>query len=123
MGGVLKSWAVPKEPSADTKVKRLAVQVEDHALAYADFEGVIEEGSYGAGQVEIWDKGDYEMVAQSDGFLRFNLKGRRMQGRWKLIRTNYHPGDNWLLAASKGATILEEGYPIQFPDRFHADIV
>ena len=79
MGGVLKSWAVPKQPSDDTKVRRLAIQVEDHDLAYADFEGVIEEGSYGAGKVELWDKGEYEMVEQSDGFLRFVLKGRRME--------------------------------------------
>ena len=106
MDGVLKSWAVPTEPSGNTKVKRLAIQVEDHDLAYADFEGVIEDGSYGAGRVEIWDKGEYEMVEQSDGFLRFVLKGRRMQGPWKLIRTNFKPGDNWLLAASKGATIV-----------------
>ena len=106
MDGVLKSWAVPKEPSGDTKVKRLAIQVEDHDLAYADFEGVIEDGSYGAGRVEIWDKGEYEMVEQSDGLLRFTLKGRRMQGPWKLIRTNFKPGDNWLLAASTGATIV-----------------
>ena len=106
MAGVLKSWAVPKEPSDDTKVRRLAIQVEDHDLAYADFEGVIEEGSYGAGKVELWDKGEYEMVEQSDGFLRFILRGRRMQGTWKLIRTNFKPGDNWLLAASRGATII-----------------
>ena len=108
MGGVLKSWAVPKQPSDDTKVRRLAIQVEDHDLAYADFEGVIEEGSYGAGKVELWDKGEYEMVEQSDGFLRFVLKGRRMQGTWKLIRTHYRPGDNWLLAASRDATIRDE---------------
>ena len=108
MGGVLKSWAVPKQPSDDTKVRRLAIQVEDHDLAYADFEGVIEEGSYGAGKVELWDKGEYEMVEQSDGFLRCVLKGRRMQGTWKLIRTHYRPGDNWLLAASRDATIRDE---------------
>jgi DNA ligase D-like protein (predicted 3'-phosphoesterase) len=108
MGGVLKSWAVPKEPSDDTKVRRLAIQVEDHDVAYADFEGVIEEGSYGAGKVELWDKGEYEMVEQSDSFLRFILRGRRMQGTWKLIRTNHKPGDNWLLAASRGAMIREE---------------
>jgi DNA ligase D-like protein (predicted 3'-phosphoesterase) len=108
MSGVLRSWAVPKEPSDNTKIKRLAVQVEDHDLAYADFEGVIEEGSYGAGRVEIWDKGEYEMLEQLEGFLRFTLKGQRMQGTWKLIQTNYRPGDNWLLAASKGATIRDD---------------
>jgi DNA ligase D-like protein (predicted 3'-phosphoesterase) len=105
MDGVLASWAVPKEPSDDTKVKRLAIRVDDHDLEYADFEGEIEEGSYGAGRVEIWDKGEYEIVEREEGFLRFVLKGQRMQGTWKLIRTNYRPGENWLLAASRGAHI------------------
>jgi bifunctional non-homologous end joining protein LigD len=107
MAGVLRSWAVPKEPSDERGVKRLAIQVEDHALAYADFEGDIGEGSYGAGKVEIWDRGEYELVEQQDGFFRFVLHGRRMQGTWKLIRTNYRPGDNWLLAPSKDGRILE----------------
>jgi len=108
MGGVLRSWAVPKEPSDDSKIKRLAIQVEDHDLTYADYEGVIEEGSYGAGRVEIWDKGEYEMIERSDGLLRFTLKGRRMRGTWKLIRTHYRSGDNWLLVASKGAIIRRD---------------
>lgn len=107
MGGVLRSWAVPKEPSDDTKLKRLAVQVEDHDLSYAGFEGVIEEGSYGAGRVEIWDRGEYEIVEQQVGVIRFVSKGKRMQGTWKLICTNYQPGDNWLLAASRDARIVE----------------
>lgn len=102
--GVLKSWAVPKEPTADTKVKRLAIQVEDHELSYADFEGEIDEGQYGAGKVEMWDRGEYELIERTDGFIRFRLDGRRLSGPWKLIRTNYKPGDNWLLAASRGAT-------------------
>ena len=108
MDGVLKSWAVPKQPSDDDKVRRLAIQVEDHDLAYADFEGVIEEGSYGAGKVEIWDKGEYEIVEHHDDLLMFILRGQRMQGTWKLIRTNYRPGNNWLLTASPGATIRDE---------------
>ena len=105
LDGVLWSWAVPKEPSDDTHVKRLAVRVEDHDLAYAGFEGEIEEGSYGAGRVEIWDRGEYEIVERQEGFLRFVLKGRRMQGPWKLIRVDYKPGENWLLAASREARI------------------
>ena len=107
MDGALKSWAVPKEPSADTKVKRLAVQVEDHDLEYADFEGEIAEGEYGAGKVEIWDAGDYELLERTDGIIRFDLEGQRLRGPWKLVHTNYPPGNQWLLIASRGAEKLE----------------
>jgi DNA ligase D-like protein (predicted 3'-phosphoesterase) len=107
MDGVLKSWAVPKEPSADTKIKRLAIQVEDHDLDYADFEGEIADGEYGAGKVEIWDSGDFEFVERTDGFLRVRLNGKRLRGPWKLIRTNYEPGKSWLLNASHGAEMVD----------------
>lgn len=107
--GVLKSWAVPKGPSADTRDKRLAVRVDDHPLEYADFEGEIEEGRYGAGRVEIWDAGEYEMVEESDGLLRFRLDGRRMRGTWKLIRMRWKPGENWLLQASRDAEVVAPG--------------
>ena len=80
MDGVLKSWAVPKQPSDDTKVRRLAMQVDDHELSYSDFEGEIEEGSYGAGTVEIWDRGTYEIVEQQEGFIRLRLMGEKMHG-------------------------------------------
>ena len=100
MDGVLKSWAVPKQPSRDPTVKRLAIQVEDHELDYADFEGQIEEGQYGAGTVEIWDRGRYELVERSDDLLYFNLRGKRLRGRWRLVRTKYPPGNQWLLIAS-----------------------
>ncbi len=103
LDGVLKSWAVPKEPSADPKTKRLAIQVPDHDLDYADFEGEIEEGEYGAGKVEIWDSGEFDLIECSDKIIRVELKGKRLSGAWKLIKTNYKPHDNWLLAASKGA--------------------
>ena len=103
MDGVLKSWAVPKEPVADTRVKRLAIQVEDHPLDYATFEGEIEEGHYGAGKVEIWDGGTYEIIEQEEGFLRVRLDGIRLRGPWKLVHTNYPPGNQWLFIASKGA--------------------
>ena len=106
MDGVLKSWAVPKQPSADTAVKRLAIQVDDHDLEYAAFEGRIEEGHSGAGTVEIWDCGDYELLEREEGFLRFRLDGKKLRGPWKLVHTNYPPGNQWLLIASKGAEQL-----------------
>ncbi|MEK7354852.1 MAG: DNA polymerase ligase N-terminal domain-containing protein [Bdellovibrionota bacterium] len=104
MEGVLKSWAVPKEPSLDPSVKRLAVQVEDHPISYRTFEGVIPEGQYGAGYVEIWDEGtwlsldDDPSKAYDDGKMTFELKGKVLKGRWHLVRTGR--GDKkpqWLL--------------------------
>ena len=103
MEGVLKSWAVPKEPLADTKVKRLAIQVEDHDLSYGEFEGEIAEGEYGAGKVEILDSGEYKPLESEEGVIRFQLNGRRLSGPWKLVHTNYPPGNQWLLIASRGA--------------------
>ena len=91
--GVLKSWAVPKEPAPDPKVKRLAVLVEDHALEYGDFAGTIPEGQYGAGEVRIWDSGSYENLrgvsmaaALEQGQVEVRLAGRRLQGAFALIR-------------------------------------
>jgi bifunctional non-homologous end joining protein LigD len=93
VGGVLKSWAVPKEPSFDPGVKRLAVEVEDHPLAYADFEGDIPEGNYGAGHVDCYDRGVWSSdgdVAQQlrKGHLRFTLHGRHLKGGWHLVRSH-----------------------------------
>ncbi len=104
MGGVLKSWAIPKGPSMDPAVKRLAVEVDDHDLEHADFEGVIEEGRYGAGPVLVWDSGWYEPVdaaqsgtpALASGKLDFVLHGRRLKGRFSLIAMKGRPGQ-WLL--------------------------
>ena len=101
MGGVLKSWAVPKEPSADPSVKRLAVAVEDHGLSYATFEGEIPEGSYGAGQVEIWDSGEFRLLEQGEGKLVFELDGKRLGGAYCLIRLK--GGKNWLFFRKKQA--------------------
>jgi len=106
MDGVLKSWAVPKEPSTDSTVKRLAIQVEDHELDYADFEGEIEEGQYGAGTVEIWDSGNYKLIERSANLIRFHMYGKKLCGEWKLVHTRYPPGNQWLLIASAKADAL-----------------
>jgi DNA ligase D-like protein (predicted 3'-phosphoesterase) len=86
MDGVLKSWAVPKEPPAERGTKRLAVAVDDHDLSYHDFEGVIDEGKYGAGRVEIWDRGRYRLVSRSADKVEFELEGTRLKGRYVLLR-------------------------------------
>ena len=109
--GVLKSWAIPKEPSLDPSQKRLAVHVEDHPLAYATFHGRIPEGQYGAGTVKIWDHGTYrnlmadkpvpQMVSEAidSGHLEFELHGKKLKGRFALIRMRggkFGKKDNWL---------------------------
>ena len=95
MDGVLKSWAVPKEPPTEPGLKRLAVQVEDHELEYADFEGEIPEVGYGAGKVEIWDKGTYELLDRSKNNLVFDLHGEKLKGRYTLIQFTKDK-KNWL---------------------------
>jgi len=104
IGGVLKSWAIPKGPSLNYANKRLARQVEDHPLEYADFEGVIPEGNYGAGVVMIWDRGEWEAdkieEALEKGRLEFRLKGERLKGRWSLIKMKATQLD-WLLIKKK----------------------
>src|SRR3954466_11791510 len=111
-GGVLKSWAVTNEPSLDPAVKRLAVRVEDHPVAYADFAGDIPEGHYGAGHVDIWDRGTYENADPGQSFddgldagkLSFVLHGERLNGRFALVRMRGKSGggkENWLLIKSR----------------------
>lgn len=93
LDGVLKSWAVPKGPPEEPGVRRLAVQVEDHPIAYGSFEGVIPAG-YGAGTVTIWDKGTFELESRAPSRLVFTLHGDRLRGRYTLVRTS---GTSWLL--------------------------
>src|SRR5688572_6388999 len=100
LDGVLKSWAVPKGPSLDPAAKRLAVQTEDHPLEYGEFEGVIPEKQYGAGDVLLWDKGAWTPEdpdpgqALRKGRLHFRLQGSKLAGRWVLVRKD---DKNWFL--------------------------
>lgn len=106
LNGVLLSWAIPKGPCLDPKVKRLAIQVEDHPIEYGDFEGTIPKGQYGAGTVLLWDKGtwisldDNPTKAYQSANLTFQLKGKKLKGKWKLIRIK-KDNKNWLLMKLK----------------------
>lgn len=110
--GVLKSWAVPKGPSTDPEVKRLAMMVEDHPYDYKDFEGIIPEGNYGAGSVIVWDEGTYEPIEKAEGkaareklllkelktgSLKFILKGKKLKGEYALVKTKGMGDNAWLL--------------------------
>ena len=98
MEGVLKSWAVPKGVPVEPGVRRLAVQVEDHPIGYIGFAGKIPEGEYGAGTVEIWDKGEFVLEGKTPDQLQFTLKGEKLSGGYALIHTD---GKNWLLIKRK----------------------
>jgi bifunctional non-homologous end joining protein LigD len=130
--GVLKSWAVPKEPSMDPSQKRLAVRVEDHPLAYATFAGTIPEGQYGAGEVHIWDHGTYDnLLAQKaetrtvtegidNGRLEFELHGEKLRGRFALIRMKGRRRgrkENWLLIKMKDEFAQTDRAVARSPDR------
>jgi bifunctional non-homologous end joining protein LigD len=104
--GVMLSWAVPKGPSFDPSVKRMAMQVEDHPIEYNRFEGIIPEGEYGGGTVMIWDHGTWEPdssdvdAALAKGDLKLTLHGKKLHGSWVLIRTRPRPGQSrpsWLM--------------------------
>lgn len=109
IGGTLVSWAVPKGPSLNPAVKRLAIQTEDHPIEYAKFEGVIPEGQYGAGPVMIWDRGTFKNIKEKDGTLvplkkclkegriEIFLKGEKLHGAYALIRTKGDDSKQWLL--------------------------
>ena len=97
MDGVLKSWAVPKQPPKEAGTKRLAIQTEDHPLAYADFEGEIPAWEYGAGKVEIWDRGTFQLLKREDKEIVVTLEGEELKGDYVLIRTKYGKGEKgWL---------------------------
>lgn len=96
MGGTLRSWAVPKEPPTVEGVKRLAIQVEDHPVEYANFEGIIPAGMYGAGTVKIWDKGEFSLEEEIENKLIFELKGKRMVGKYSLIKVPKMGKNSWL---------------------------
>jgi bifunctional non-homologous end joining protein LigD len=110
MNGVLKSWAVPKGPSMDPKDKRLAMMVEDHPYSYKDFKGIIPSG-YGAGIVEIWDKGTYSDLENAEravaeknlkaglkaGSLKFTLHGKKLKGEFALVKLKGKEENSWLL--------------------------
>jgi bifunctional non-homologous end joining protein LigD len=105
---VLRSWAVPKGPSMNPAEKRLAILVEDHLLAYAEFEGVIPEGNYGAGEVVIWDRGTFEFTEQKEGKISFFLRGEKLRGGFTLTRLKgrggakgRNTGKEWLLIKKK----------------------
>lgn len=120
MEGVLKSWAIPKGPSYDPSIKRLAMMTEDHPYDYAAFEGVIPEGNYGAGNVIIWDQGEWEFLEPGDdpvkalreGKLAFRLYGKKMFGEWALVRihgrTKSDRGNEWLLLKHRDGFANEE---------------
>ena len=114
MDGVLVSWAVPRGPSPNQADKRLAVHVEDHPLEYADFEGVIPEGSYGAGPSIVWDRGIWTAVedpheGMRKGKLLFDLKGYKLRGRWTLVKTKGGEENHWLLIKERDAYEDPEG--------------
>ncbi|HLQ49628.1 MAG TPA: DNA polymerase ligase N-terminal domain-containing protein, partial [Candidatus Dormibacteraeota bacterium] len=134
MGGVLASWAVPKGPTLDPAVRRMAVHVEDHPLEYFDFEGVIPKGQYGAGDVIVWDWGTYEPEAETpdpvkaveDGELKFELHGEKLKGRFTIVRTSRRPGtppttafeddsEQWLLIKKRDVAAVTGWDAEQFP--------
>jgi len=124
LDGVMKSWAVPKGPSYDPSMKRLAMEVEDHPIEYNSFEGTIPEGEYGGGTVMLWDRGTYEaedgggVTALREGYARGDLKvvlhGERLHGGWVLVRMKRPGRPQWLLIkhrdefASRTRDIVEE---------------
>jgi bifunctional non-homologous end joining protein LigD len=103
--GVLKSWAVPKGVSMNPSEKRLAVAVPDHSVGYINFEGTLAEGTYGAGEVRVWDKGEFEPSGDASGALRkgklvFTFYGEKLKGEFTLLKM-WNQEKNWLIIKSK----------------------
>ena len=96
LDGVLKSWAIPKEPPKEKGTKRLAIRTEDHPLSYARFAGTIPEGLYGAGTVEIWDSGTFELKDRKDTKIVFRLDGKKLNGKYVLLKFPKAGEDGWL---------------------------
>jgi bifunctional non-homologous end joining protein LigD len=120
LDGVLLSWAVPKGPSPNQADKRLAMQTEDHPLEYAEFEGVIPEGEYGAGSMIVWDRGTWSPVEDpreglEKGKLLFDLHGHKLLGRWTLVKTKQAP-NSWLLIKERDGFMDAEGGTESYPD-------
>jgi bifunctional non-homologous end joining protein LigD len=109
MEGVLKSWAVPKGPSMNPHDKRLAIMVDDHALQYGDYEGIIPEGQYGSGAVTIWDAGDYEFLGGNiqEGRIEFILHGKKLKGGFVLIKMSGKKKE-WLLIKKRDDFATDE---------------
>jgi bifunctional non-homologous end joining protein LigD len=124
LDGVLKSWAVPKGPSMNPKDKRLAMMVEDHPYDYKDFEGVIPEGNYGAGIVELWDHGTYSDIDNSSfkeaeknlrkglksGDFKFKLFGKKLKGEFVLVKLKGKEDNSWLLIKHRDEFAIDEEY-------------
>jgi bifunctional non-homologous end joining protein LigD len=128
LDGVFKSWAVTREPSLDPKVKRLAVEVEDHPLDYGDFEGTIPKGQYGGGTVQLWDRGYWQPEGERSpldmlrkGTLRFKLEGKRLHGGWVLVRMRTDRSNgrrhNWLLIKHDTLDHAGNGHGVLAEDR------
>lgn len=124
LDGVLKSWAVPKGPSLNPKDKRLAMMVEDHPYDYKDFAGIIPEGNYGAGIVEIWDNGTYADIENSPeekaekniraglkaGNLKFQLFGKKLKGEFALVKLKGKEDNSWLLIKHNDEYAVDTAY-------------
>jgi bifunctional non-homologous end joining protein LigD len=121
IGGVLKSWAIPKGPSMNPEKKRLAIQVEDHPYDYKDFEGTIPEGNYGAGTVIVWDQGTYILINNdrddvtsqlesdlAEGHLSLFLKGKKLKGGFELLKFKTKQESTWLLIKQKDQYATED---------------